>query len=171
MGYKFTIMDPNIDEKAIRHENPKKLVTTLARAKAAALLSKIKKKSLLITADQVVLCNKKILEKPRNKTEAKTFLRYYARHPAKTITAVTITNTINKKQKTGVSTATIWFSPIPEKVIKEIIQKEYTLSCAGGFTIEKPLLKQYILKIRGTPDSITGLPIELTKKLIATVLN
>ena len=43
IGYKFSVMDPDIDEKSIRDKNPKKLVTKLARAKATALLPKIKK--------------------------------------------------------------------------------------------------------------------------------
>jgi len=38
LGYDFVVMDPNIDEKSIRDSDPKKLVTLLAKAKAAALL-------------------------------------------------------------------------------------------------------------------------------------
>ena len=162
-------MDPNIDEKSIRHKDPKKLVLAIARAKASALLPKIKKPSILITADQVVLCNKKILEKPKNKHEAKKFLHMYAKYPAKTITAIVATNTTNKKQKSGVGIATIWFHPLPETVIKKLLKQECVLTCAGGFSIEGAILKKYILKIDGAKDSITGLPIKLTERLIARV--
>ncbi len=169
MGYKFSVMDPNIDEKSLRHKDPKKLVLALARAKAAALLPKIKKSAILITADQVVLCNKKILEKPKTKTEARRFLKMYAKYPAKTITAIAVTNTASEKQKVGVSTASIWFHPLPKTVISKLLKQEVTLSCAGGFTIEGPILRRYIAKIRGTEDSITGLSIKLTEKLLAKV--
>jgi septum formation protein len=93
----------------------------------------------------VVLCNKKILEKPRNKKEAEEFLKLYAKYPDKTVTAISVTNTVTHKQKTGVSISTIWFPPIPSEIVKKLLQKEYTLACAGGFSIEKPLLKKYIL--------------------------
>jgi septum formation protein len=169
MGHEFTVMDPNIDEKAIRHNDPEKLVVALALAKAQALLPKINEAAILITADQVVRCNGKILEKPKDQSEAREFLYMHSQHPAETISAITVTNTLNKKQASGIDIAKIWFYPIPKNIIKKIAKQEYIVNCAGGFSIEDPLLKKYISKIEGTPESITGLPIELTKQLILKV--
>ncbi|MDR1057218.1 MAG: Maf family protein [Coxiellaceae bacterium] len=169
IGYKFLVMDPNIDEKSIRHKTPKKLVLDLAYAKASALLPKIKKPATLITADEIVVCNNKILEKPKDKNEAKKFLRMYSKFSAKTITAVVVTNTANKKQKVGVDIAQVWFAPIPKNIITKIVTKERVLHWAGGFSIDAPLLKKYVLKIKGDRDSIKGLPTKLTKKLIAEI--
>jgi septum formation protein len=167
MGYEFTVIDPNIDEKAIRNDDPVKLVVALAIAKAQAILSKINEAAILITADQVVRCNNKILEKPENKNEAREFLRMHSQYPVETITAIVVTNnTLNKKQLSGVDIAKIWFYPIPENIIEQVANQEYVLNCAGGFSIDDPLLKEYIKKIEGTSESITGLPVELTKKLI-----
>ena len=61
MGVKYEIINPEIDEKAIREEEAEKLVIALAHAKADALLSRtevIELKqapgiTLLITSDQV----------------------------------------------------------------------------------------------------------------------
>jgi len=170
MGYKFSVMNPNIDEKSIRHKNPKKLALNLAFAKAASLLPKIKTPAILITSDEIVVCNNKILEKPKDKNEAQKFLKLYAKFPAKTITAVVATNTTNKKQRSGLDIASVWFAPIPKDTIKKIAAKESTLRWAGGFSIDTPLLKKYVLKIKGTKESIAGLPIKLTKKLIEKVL-
>ncbi|XP_074282497.1 uncharacterized protein LOC141607016 isoform X1 [Silene latifolia] len=41
MGYKFTILTADIDEKAIRKEKPEDLVMALAEAKADAIISKL----------------------------------------------------------------------------------------------------------------------------------
>ena len=41
MGYEFTCMSPDIDEKAIRHEDPKEMTLMIARAKGKALLDKV----------------------------------------------------------------------------------------------------------------------------------
>ena len=54
-GFVFDIMPSNIDEKAVRLHDPKDLVLTLARAKAEALLPKIKEPVLLITSDFVTI--------------------------------------------------------------------------------------------------------------------
>ncbi|PON40868.1 Maf-like protein [Parasponia andersonii] len=60
MGYDFTIMTADIDEKSIRKENPEDLVVTLAEAKADAIVSKLQtfdnqnkddKPTILIAAD------------------------------------------------------------------------------------------------------------------------
>ena len=169
MGYEFTVLDPNIDEKAIRNDDPKKLVVAIACAKTQALLPKINEAAILITFDQVVCCNGKILEKPKDQNEARKFLHMYMQYPAETITAVVVTNTLNKKQDSGVDIAKIWFHPITENMIEQISNQEYVVNCAGGFSLDDPLLKKYIAKIEGEPDSITGLPIDLTKQLILKV--
>ncbi|WRX30763.1 Nucleoside triphosphate pyrophosphatase Maf-like protein - like 2 [Theobroma cacao] len=41
MGYEFTLMSADIDEKGIRKETPEELVIALAEAKADSILSKL----------------------------------------------------------------------------------------------------------------------------------
>jgi len=62
MGYEFTTMTADIDEKGIRREKPEELVMVLAEAKADAILSKLKimdykdsDPTLLLTSD-IVYC-------------------------------------------------------------------------------------------------------------------
>ncbi|XP_052115938.1 uncharacterized protein LOC107483234 isoform X1 [Arachis duranensis] len=60
MGYEFTKMTADIDEKSIRKETPEELVMALAEAKAEAILQKLPvddylkdaEPTLLITCDQ-----------------------------------------------------------------------------------------------------------------------
>jgi len=166
MGYEFTIMDPNIDEKAIRCENPKQLVTALAYAKAEALLPQINAEALLITSDQVVYCNNQIIEKPESIEEAKYFLDLFAKYPAQTFTAILVTNTASGQQACGVDIAEIKIAPIPQDVIDMIVQQDYILHFAGGFSIDDPLFIPYIEQIIGDPDSIRGLPKLLVNELL-----
>lgn len=62
MGYEFTILTADIDEKSIRMDKPEELVMVLAEAKADAIISRLQSTSqpdedahatLLITADTV----------------------------------------------------------------------------------------------------------------------
>jgi septum formation protein len=55
IGYNFSTLSPDIDEKAIRHSDPYLLPVLVARAKADALLKRVNIPALIITADQVVL--------------------------------------------------------------------------------------------------------------------
>lgn len=172
-GYEFGVMEPNIDERKIRHSDPKKLALALAYAKADALIPQIKEPALLITVDQVVLCNGHIYEKPNSAQEAREFMHSYSQHPAQTITAVVVTNTKNSKQVSGVDIVNITFKPIPKSVIEELIAKGEIFSCAGGFQIEDENgnLNPYIENIDGAVDSVKGLPIKLMEDLIQITYN
>lgn len=167
MGYQFEVMPSNIDEKSIRHEDPKILTMTLAHAKADALLPRIVDPSILITSDQVVLWNGALREKPVNEDEAREFLMGYAEHPAETITAVVTVNTATRKRFEGLDMAKVWFRDIPKDIIDQLIADGIAFRQAGGFSIEHPLLKSYIEKIEGEMESIIGLPRDLTAHLIA----
>jgi septum formation protein len=170
-GYNFKVMEPNIDERKIRHNDPEKLVLELAYAKADVLIPQIKEQALLITADQVVLCNGHIYEKPNSAQEAREFIHSYARYPAQTITAVVVTNTKTNKQASGVDIVNINFKPIPEFIIDQLIAKGEIFSCAGGFQIEDENgnLNPYIRNIDGAIDSVKGLPIKLMEDLIQII--
>lgn len=169
MGHEFTIMDPNIDEKAIRYEDPEQLVTALAYAKAEALLSQINEEVLLITSDQVVYCNNQIIEKPESTEEARYFLDLFVRFPAQTFTAMLVTNTVTKQQFGGVDIAEIKITAVPQDITELLVQQEHTLNCAGGFSIDDPLFMPYIEQINGDPDSIRGLPKFLLNELLQKI--
>lgn len=166
MGHEFTVMNPNIDEKAIRCENPEQLVTALAYAKAEALLPQVNEEALLITSDQVVYCNNQIIEKPENIEEARYFLDLFAKFKTQTFTAMLVTNTVTKQQFGGVDIAEIKIVAIPQDITEMLVQQEYTLNYAGGFSIDDPLFMPYIKQIDGDPDSIRGLPKFLLKELL-----
>jgi len=160
MGYEFEVMNPDIDEKAIRFDDPKKLTLALAHAKADALLPKIHEPAILITADQVVFCGGKIREKPASEKEAREALRGYKTHPLETVTAVVVTNTSTSERNDGVDVAKVWLRPIPASIIEALIKEGDVFSRAGGFSIENPLLKNYVEKTEGELESILGLPKE-----------
>lgn len=169
MGINFEIMSPNIDEKAIRLENPKELVLALARAKAEALKSRINEPALLITSDQVIVCQGQIREKPENEKEAREFLKSYSIFPAETVTSVLVTNLATGEQIEAVDVVKIYLKPFSDGEINEIIKEGRTFELAGGFTVDGEIWERHIDKIEGTIDSVMGLPKDITQKLIDEV--
>lgn len=168
-GYAFEIVIANIDEKAIRSNNFEELPLLLARAKAKKLLENVDKKSVLITADQVVIFNGQLLEKPESKKQAQAYLENYHTYPAQINTAVVVTNTKTGKQKEILDIAKAYFKKIPKNIIDALLKEGNIMNAAGGFIIEHPLLQPYVSHIEGTLDSITGLPLQKTQKLIQEV--
>ncbi|XP_010263652.1 PREDICTED: maf-like protein DDB_G0281937 [Nelumbo nucifera] len=178
MGYKFTIMTADIDEKAIRKEHPEDLVMALAEAKADAIISTLQNTdckdkdavpTLLITADQVVVIEGKIREKPSNKEEARQFIRGYSGGNAVTVGSVLVTNLKTGTRRGAWDKAEVYFRDIPNEIIENLIEEGLVLNVAGGLIVEHPLTQPFVEAVVGTTDSVMGLPKSLTEKLIKEV--
>ena len=167
-GYSFSTMSADVDERAIRTNNPYELPIRLSEAKAAALLPNISEPSLLVTSDTIVICEGKVYEKPIDADEIRAFMREYeSAEEADIVTAVVVTNTQTGKQVSGVDTCVVSFKPVPDDVLEEFIRVGDPFSRAGGFSIEEGLLAPYVRTVKGTRDSIMGMPLALLKELLA----
>ncbi|KAI9144653.1 inosine triphosphate pyrophosphatase-like protein [Paraphysoderma sedebokerense] len=158
-----------IDEKSVGCRDtmtPEDLTILIAKEKAKALIPEILEPSLLITSDQVVVYDGRIREKPETEEECKKYLRSYAIHPAETVSAVVVTNTGTGKQCLGVDRAKQHFKDIPEQVMSELISKGDVMHCCGGFMIDDPILYPYLGRREGDEDSIIGMPLKLTRRLL-----
>jgi septum formation protein len=168
MGYEFEVLPSYIDEKQIRFEDPIKLTLALAGAKAEALLPKINDRDgvILITSDQVVVCNRKILEKPIDEKEAREYMDMYSKYPAETVTSVVVINTLSGKKVEGTDIAKIWIDPMPQEIIDAYINTKDPFLHAGGFDQNHPLIASFVNRIEGESESVTGMPKKLTDELI-----
>ncbi|XP_042006587.1 7-methyl-GTP pyrophosphatase-like isoform X2 [Salvia splendens] len=179
MGFKFTTMSADIDEKAIRKEKTEDLVMALAEAKADAIIGKLEnlgneekdsKPTVVISADTVVVYEGMIREKPSSKEEARQFIKGYSGGHAATVSSVLVTNLSNGSRKGGWDKVEIHFHDIPEEVIEKLIEEALVLNVAGGLIIEHPLVAPYVKEVVGGTDSVMGLPKDLTRRLMKEVL-
>uniref|UniRef100_A0A7N1A8N5 Maf-like protein n=1 Tax=Kalanchoe fedtschenkoi TaxID=63787 RepID=A0A7N1A8N5_KALFE len=181
MGYDFTVVTADIDEKGIRKDKPEELVMALAQAKADAIVSKLQLlnennqekdgvQTLLIAADTVVVYDGMVREKPSCKEEAYRFLKDYSRGYAATVGSVLVTNLSTGAKKGDWDRVEIYFHEIPEEVINSLIEEGHVLNVAGGLIIEHPLIQPCVKEVVGGIDSVMGLSKDLTEKLIKGVL-
>nr|XP_008364995.2 7-methyl-GTP pyrophosphatase-like isoform X4 [Malus domestica] len=179
MGYEFTVVTADIDEKSIRTEKPEELVLVLAKAKADAIISKLQsinkqekdtEPTIVIAADTVVVYEGVIREKPSSKEEARQFLKDYSGGHAATVGSVHVTNLKTGFSKGEWDRVEIYFHKIPDEVIEKLIEEGIVLKVAGGLIIEHPLILPYVKEVVGTTDSVMGLPIDLTRTLLKEAL-
>lgn len=168
-GYKFEIMEANIDEKAIRNDDYELLPIYIAQAKAAKLISQINTGLMLITADQVVVCNGELREKPESREQAVRYLESYMHYPAQTNSAVIVTNTRTGAQAGGIDVSKVYFKNLTPEVIEDLVYTGKPLKTAGGFLIDDKIFDPYIDHIEGDRTGIIGLPINLMEQLIKKV--
>ncbi|XP_029129628.1 7-methyl-GTP pyrophosphatase isoform X4 [Cajanus cajan] len=130
MGYEFTIVTADIDEKSIRREKPEDLVMTLAEAKADAIVQRLStgvsleedtSTTLLITADTVVVYRGTIREKPTSEKEAREFIKGYSGSHAAVVGSVIVTNIATGKRCGGWDSAEVYFLEIPDEVIDSLV--------------------------------------------------
>ena len=102
LGISFTVLKASIDEKSIGDRGcgelgARNLVLTIASSKAYSILKELRtsaniRNQLLLTADQVVVSGGRILEKPRDEYEFRSFLDGYYQQPCKTVGSIIITD-------------------------------------------------------------------------------
>jgi len=171
----FITISPDINEKAIRHQDPEQLTLLVAKAKAQALLERLSSQPpspnnssgyLLLTSDQVLCFDGQLREKPENIEQAKFFLRSYSNRSVESYTAVVLTNTKTGQQFEAVDKAIVHFSSISEETVEELIQKGEVFCCAGALIVEDPLFSKVIVGFEGESESVQGLPRCLTLHLL-----
>ncbi|XP_016440650.1 uncharacterized protein LOC107766389 isoform X2 [Nicotiana tabacum] len=167
MGYDFTVMTADIDEKSIRKENAEELVVALAEAKADAIMSRLETTeqleenthpTLLITADtiffgyilptsigiEVAVYQGIIREKPSSKDEARQFIKSYSGGQATVVGSVVVTNLTKGIRKGAWERSEVYFHEIPDEVIDSLIEEGIILNVAGGLMLEHPLTLPFV---------------------------
>ncbi len=172
MGHKlFGVVPAEINERAIRHKDPVKLVTKLAHAKANAIRSRLPvHRAILITSDQVVLYNNVIREKPVDESEAFVFLLTAHKYPLRTVTSVVVTNLFGGQRLWGVDQAEIRFTQIPVEVAELYIDMGYGYEHSGGFDQYNHLLKKYYENFYCDIGNVYGLTVNMTRRFLDVFL-
>ncbi len=147
----FKTIPANIEEKVNCIED----VSIVAAEKADFIYSK-NPESTVIGADTVVVLDKKILEKPKNKKEAFDMLKALSGNTHRVITCVAIINNKNKiveKIETKVQV-----EKLSDLEIKDYIENEDIMDAAGAYKIQGSFSK-FIKSIEGEYLNVVGLPL------------
>ena len=128
LKWPFTVMSPDIDEKAIRTSNYTELPQLIAKAKAKALMECLKEDKVqgplvLLTADQIVLYKDTMREKPENNEQAKHYLQSYSNDSVSTCSAIVATHYPSGRQACDIDIATVYWKEILNDVIDAVIER------------------------------------------------
>ena len=164
-------MDPAIDEKAIRLPSAEALVLAISHAKADALMARLadgkRQEGFLICTDQVALCDGVIREKPESESEARAFIHSYSEEgkPVATCSGVVVVNIASGRREEGTHMNEIFFKRIPPAVVDEIVAGPVVYTCCGGFSVDWPVMGEYVSSISGGVDGVMGMPLGLLETL------
>lgn len=157
LGLEYDTISSNIDEKAIRHNDPGELAQLLSRAKAQKI-SQENPDALVISADLFVVHKNRIIEKPRDEAEAKVMLKSFSAETFEIITGLAVYNGTTQKMLSATEVCEVRFRGLSDFEISDYVARFPAVQCAGGF--EADGLLRFAEYIKGNYNFRTGLPVD-----------
>ncbi len=149
---------PDIDESYPDSLTGEDIAIYIAKEKANAYLDQLDDKTLLITADTIVLLDGKVYGKPSDETDAKQMLRDLSGKTHQVMTGVCIT-TKDKQVSFGVSSE-VRFSKLDDDEIEYYVSNYKPFDKAGAYGVQEWIGYVAVEYISGSYFNIMGLPIQ-----------
>ena len=130
---------------------------TLAKLKAQSVIEN--KDELVIGSDQILICESKLIDKPRTITEAKRNLIFLRNKKHKLISSVVVIyrdDIVFKETKEAI----LQMKNISDNDIEIYLakNKETALNCVGSYKIEENSKYNFLEEIEGDLETIIGFP-------------
>jgi len=154
MGFRFQVKKLEIDESYPKGLSPLKIAIFLSKKKTKGY--KINNKDILICADTIVYNKGRVLEKPKNKKEAKEMLVYLSGKRHFVVTGVTLKTM--KKEISFYERTLVYFKKLTIEEINFYINQYNSLDKAGAYGIQDWIGLIGIKKISGSFYNVMGLP-------------
>ncbi len=153
----FITAQPDCDETPLGNETPQNLVMRLAQEKARSC--KLDKPSLVIGSDQVCVIDGKIVGKPHTTEKAIEQLLSQSGKAITFYTGLALFNTETAETQVVCEPFIVHFRELNETMVKNYVEKEQPLNCAGSFKSEGLGIALFEKLEGDDPNSLVGLPL------------
>jgi len=168
LGIDFEIMVSDLKEKYPKNLKEKEISEFLATQKSEHLSKTLKAEDILITADTIVVKGDRVLNKPKDKLEAKEMLEFLSGDEHLVITSVCLRDQQN--QVVFSSVTKVFFKSLSAAEIDFYVKEYKPFDKAGAYGIQEWIGLVGIEKIEGSYFNVVGLPIaKLYQNLIQFV--
>ncbi len=158
LGFAFTTKPINADESFSYELMAEHIPLFLVEKKANAYPEKLKENELLITADTIVWCNNKVLNKPADFNEGKIMLETLSGNMHEVFTAVCLKSA--EKQIAFFDVSKVYFKPLKNDEIEYYLSNFSPYDKAGGYGVQDWIGYIGIEKIEGSFYNVMGLPVK-----------
>ena len=165
LGLEFVVDTKNTFEEVYSDGTPEEQIPeVLAEGKSLGFHRELTDNEKLITSDTLVLCEGRVMGKPRDREDAVDMLKALSGKSHKVITAVTFRN--SERIKTVSDTAIVHFKELKDNEIDYYIDNYRPFDKAGAYGIQEWIGYIGIDRIEGSYFTIMGLPVHLVYELL-----
>ena len=136
---------------------PAELVAALATAKGREVAAQCAADDVIIAADTIVVCDGRIMGKPRSENDAFSMLRRLSGREHQVMTGLTVAQGDNTETVTV--TTTLRFRPLSDTEIRNYIATGEPMDKAGAYGVQS-LGALLVERIDGDFYNVMGLPVE-----------
>lgn len=167
MDIDFTVDTGNSFEETYDPETPhERIPEVLSEGKSYGFHRELKDSEILITSDTLVLCEGRVMGKPRSREEAVEMLQWLSGREHKVITAVTLRD--NSRCITSGDAAIVHFKDLTDSEINYYVDKYGPFDKAGAYGIQEWIGYIGIDRIEGSYFTIMGLPVHMLYEMLNT---
>jgi septum formation protein len=169
LGIKFKTFPVDLNEEIFDGEHPIQTVKRLALHKFEHALLKVNN-GILITADTIVVLNKKIIGKPKNKKDAFRILKLLSNKKHVVYTGFVVANLSNLNIMIDYEKTFVTFNKLSNKEIADYINTGSPMDKAGAYGIQDDFGAVFVKKISGCYYNVVGLPLAKLYRSINQVI-
>ncbi|HVM88616.1 MAG TPA: Maf family protein [Puia sp.] len=165
---KFDIIVKETDESYPENIAIEEIAIHIARNKANAVKKEIEGEKIIIAADTIVVLDKDIIGKPKNREDAINILKRLSGNKHLVMTGVVMID--NDKEIAFADTTEVWFHHLNDEQISFYIDKYKPYDKAGAYAIQEWIGVIGIKKISGDFYNVMGLPVSRVVKELSNFM-
>lgn len=158
LGLDFRIISPNVIEKHTDGESPDEYVLRISLEKALTVAATLEDKYIVIGADTIVVCDGRILGKPKDEEEAKSMLMRLSGRYHLVMTGLSIVKPKSEIMHIENVKSMVKFKSLNPHEIEEYVKSNEPLDKAGGYAAQG-IGAFMIEEIKGSFTNVVGLPL------------
>lgn len=155
-------------KEMVKSGRPRELVLYNARGKARDVARHYKSSLsniIVIGVDTVGVLGKRILGKPKDKSDAKRMIKMLAGTAHKVISGLCVINTKTGKEISTVAVTKVFFRKISNAELEKYLKSNHWKGKAGSYAIQGRA-KGFVERIEGDITNVIGVPIGVLKEIL-----
>ena len=161
-GYEFDIVPADVDETRLDGEDPRRYVSRLAAAKAAAILPRAGGR-IVVAADTIVLIDGLVLGKPDGRRNAVSMLERLSGRIHEVLTGVAVAH--GQRLLEAVEVTRVTFAALDPARIAWYAATGEPDDKAGAYAVQG-IGSRFVERIEGSYTNVVGLPVALVDRFV-----